>query len=136
MGLLLVVDDDETVRESVAAILDSGGHQIILARDGQEAMQKYRARADQIDLVLMDVIMPKLDGIAAARAIRAAHPSARIILMSGCLEQVPPEADAFLPKPFRSRELFEAVQRVLAAPRRAPEAGRNPLPSEPVQDPG
>jgi len=114
MGLLLIVDDDDLVRESVAAILANLGHDTLQAKDGLEAVQVFAARHREIHLVIMDVVMPNMDGIAATRAIMDAHPSAKIILMSGHSDQtIPPEAAAFLSKPFRSRTLGETVERIL-----------------------
>lgn len=116
MCLLLVVDDDDLVRESVAAILASFGHDIIRASDGLEALTVYTAKHPSIDLIIMDIVMPKMDGIAAARAIKEIYPSARIILMSGHSDQCcPAEADAFLPKPFPSKTLYDTVEQVLRA---------------------
>jgi len=111
--LLLVVDDDEILRESVAAILSTLGHEIIHARDGLEALLIYKARHDKIHLVLMDIVMPKMDGITAAKAIKDAHPFAKIILMSGNPDKTSAQADAFLSKPFRSKDLFAIVQQTL-----------------------
>lgn len=114
MCLMLVVDDDDLLRESVAAILASLGHEIIFARDGLDALTVYNEKYHEIQIVFMDIVMPKMDGIAAARAIKDVHPSAKVILMSGYADQIcPAEADAFLPKPFKSKTLFEAVDRLL-----------------------
>jgi CheY-like chemotaxis protein len=89
------------------------GHQVVLAVDGLEALRECKARRGKIDLILMDVMMPDMDGLTAAKAIREAHPRSKIILMSGYTDQVPLEADAFLHKPFRCRDLLEVVQRLL-----------------------
>ena len=114
MCLMLVVDDNDFVRECVAAILASLGHKIIYAVDGLEALTIYKAMYPMIRLVIMDIAMPKMDGIAATRAIKEAYPNAKVILMSGYADQLcPAEADAFLPKPFRSKTLCEIVEQVL-----------------------
>ena len=114
MCLMLVVDDDELVRVSVAAILATMGHDIIFARDGLDAVAIYKIKHHEINLVLMDIIMPKMDGIAATRAIKNAHPTAKVILMSGYTDHISPiEADAFLPKPFRSKTLCHMVEQIL-----------------------
>ena len=112
--MMLVVDDDDLVREAVAAILASLGHEVIHARDGLEALTVYNAKYLEINLVIMDIVMPNMDGIAATRAIKDVHPSAKIILMSGYADQLcPAEADAFLPKPFMCRTFCETVEQVL-----------------------
>lgn len=115
MGTLLVVDDDEMMRECLTAILAASGHEIVSARDGVEALLIYKERRDEISLIIMDVMMPRMDGLAATKVIKAADPSAKVILMSGHSEQDPGEvqADAFIPKPFMGKDLLELVQKVL-----------------------
>lgn len=115
MCLLLVVDDDDALREAMAAILAALGHDVLHARDGLEALHIHKAKHDQIHLILMDIKMPKMDGIAATKVIKETYPSAKIILMSGNPEHVPVEADAFLSKPFRSKDLFQIVHQTLEA---------------------
>jgi len=70
MCCLLVVDDDETLRESLAAIPSAFGHNILHARNSLEAFSVYKAIHDKIHLVLMDIMMPRMDGIAAAKDIK------------------------------------------------------------------
>jgi CheY-like chemotaxis protein len=112
--LVLVVDDDDLVRESLAALLRLLGHDIIQAKDGLEATTIYLSKHDKIHLVIMDIVMPKMDGIAATKAIKKEHPSARIILMSGLSDQLPPvDVNAFLCKPFRYKDLCETVEEIL-----------------------
>jgi CheY-like chemotaxis protein len=115
MCQLLVVDDDEMVRESASALLAMLGHQIIQAKNGLEAVIIYLAKHDRIQLIVMDVTMPKMDGITATRAIKKEFPSAKVILMSGHSDQlIPEEADSFLLKPFNYKDLREKVEQVLA----------------------
>jgi CheY-like chemotaxis protein len=114
MCQMLVVDDDETVRESVSALLTLLGHEIIQARDGLEAVIIYLSKYDKINLVIMDIVMPNMDGITATKEMKKEHPSAKIILMSGQSDKIiPEEADAILLKPFRYKELCETVEQVL-----------------------
>ena len=90
MCLLLVVDDDDLVRESLAALLSLLGHDIIQARDGLEAAIIYLSKHDKIHLIIMDTVMPKMDGIAATKVIKKDHPSAKVILMTGKSDQLLP----------------------------------------------
>ena len=114
MCLLLVVDDDELVRESVSAILASLGHDILQAGDGLEALVLYNAKHDKIHLIIMDIMMPIMDGIVSIKAIKEKHPFAKVILMSGHSEEkIPKEADAFLSKPFKSKALCDIVDKIL-----------------------
>lgn len=115
MCLLMVVDDDEIIREMVKTILTSAGHDILLACNGQEALSIFSNKHDKIHLVIMDITMPVMNGIAASIAMRAVDPAAKIILISGYSDRVPDEAkpNAFLAKPFGDKALCELVRRVL-----------------------
>ena len=67
---ILVVDDEESMRELAGDILGSCGANIHYASDGQEAIDKYKSHQNEIDLILLDIIMPKLDGINAFKKLR------------------------------------------------------------------
>ena len=94
MGKLLVVDDDEMVRVFVTAILATLGYDIVEAKDGLEALLVYQAMRSEISLIIMDIMMPRMDGIAATKVIKATDPSTKVILMSGHSEHDPAEAKA------------------------------------------
>jgi len=113
MGRLLVVDDDHILLESMAAILASLGYDIIKARDGLEAVRLYKEKHAKINLIVMDVKMPGMDGISATIAIKEINPSIKVVMTSGLTDQIPSCADAFLTKPFRSKDLLETVQSLL-----------------------
>lgn len=115
MGKLLVVDDEEMLRVGVTAILGALGHSVIEAKDGLEAYEIYQKLRGEISLIIMDIAMPRLNGIDATSLIKAIDPSVKIILMSGYSKGLPSEAkaDAFIPKPFKAKELHEVVQLVL-----------------------
>ena len=122
---VLVVDDEEMVRHSVARILEKFGYEAVVAADGAAAVAAVecvagRSDARPIDLVLMDVTMPAMDGPTAARELRAKGLEAPIVLMSGYAEEelvnrgVMRHADGFLKKPFEVTELLDAVRTRLA----------------------
>jgi len=119
---ILVVDDEEVVREVAADMLRALGFPVLLAEDGPEAIDVYRARADEIGLVLLDVQMPTLSGTEVARRLLADHPDARILLMSGHAEALV-KADfgdggataGFLQKPYTLESLGRAVAGALNA---------------------
>ena len=125
MGKCLVADDDELMRACVASMLSDMGHDVVLAEDGLEALLTYHAMRGEICLAVMDVLMPRMDGVAAAQVMKAADPSFKVILMSG---QAPPaaQADAFIAKPFSRQAFVATVERVLGpavpADRELPEA--------------
>ena len=116
---LLVVDDEESVREVISDILESAGYRVLLAADGREALDLYGAHAREIDGVLLDMTMPRMNGQECFRVLHRDHPGARVLLMSGYTEQ-----DAvgrfdsaglvgFVQKPFAARTLLEILERTL-----------------------
>ncbi|MFH2093016.1 MAG: ATP-binding protein [Pseudomonadota bacterium] len=80
---ILVAEDNQDVRELIREVLTEAGYQVILSTDGQEAVQQFLIHAKRIDLVVMDVIMPKLNGKQASEKIIAINPDVKILYMSG-----------------------------------------------------
>jgi len=115
LGTILLVDDEALVRKGAAAMLNAGDYEVVEAVDGLDAVAKYQARPGAFRLVVMDISMPKLNGLLAARKIRELDPGARIIFISGSRLTAPPEAEAdgFLTKPLRGKDLVNCVNRVL-----------------------
>jgi CheY-like chemotaxis protein len=113
MASILVIDDDEGLRDSLGMMLRHAGHAVALAADGQSGLAL--AAASAFDLVITDLRMPGMDGAAAVRALRALPRPPRIMVMTGgAVSSAPPAgADAGLAKPFRPRELYAAIDRVL-----------------------
>lgn len=87
MARILLADDDGMVRELVARVLLSGGHEVHVAQDGQEALALVEA-GTPVDILVTDVNMPGLDGIALAKKVASVRPGLRILLMSGFPEQL------------------------------------------------
>lgn len=114
---VMVVDDEEMVREAISGILTASGYNVIQAKDGLDGLLKYQASRDRIFLVIIDINMPMMDGAMLSHVIKGADPSTKIILISGRVEQPPPDArsDAFLLKPFLSKDLLALIQQMLAA---------------------
>src|SRR5437879_3910551 len=97
MAMILVVDDDESVRELVVKIVRASGHEALAARNGLEAVAIFRSDPDSIDLVITDLKMP---GYEATRRIQETRPRAAIICVSGYSELECPKGTMFLSKPF------------------------------------
>ncbi|HUD62384.1 MAG TPA: response regulator [Acetobacteraceae bacterium] len=108
----MVVDDDELVRESVVAMLEELCDRVYQASDGLEGLQVLADHPD-ISLIVTDIAMPRLDGVAFANRARRLHPQLKVLFLSGL--QHPPGKEEFLPKPFMRRALLSAVQHMLAA---------------------
>ena len=116
---VLVVDDDDSVREVVVDMLRRLGFQVLTATDGAEGIDVFRRNVDRISLVLLDMAMPRVNGEEAFRAIRNLKSDARVILCSGYSEQettarVAGEGLAgFLQKPYVLSTLRDAIREVL-----------------------
>jgi CheY-like chemotaxis protein len=115
---ILIVDDDPDMRLYLRGCLRGLGGAagtVIDAADGDEALR--RVRAGGVDLLVTDVVLPRMDGLQLHRAIRgdAAHVHLPILLISGAPEGAPPPgpADAFLAKPFNAGELLAAVRHLM-----------------------
>jgi two-component system, cell cycle sensor histidine kinase and response regulator CckA len=80
---VLFVDDEELVRTVAASMLETLGYKVILARDGQEAVDVFRARQDEIDLVILDMAMPRMGGRECFLELRKIRPDVRAILSTG-----------------------------------------------------
>ena len=87
MARILLADDDGTVRELFQRVLASGGHEVRIAQDGQEALG-HADTGGVFDILVTDVHMPGIDGIALAKALSAKQPGLKILLMSGFPEQL------------------------------------------------
>jgi PAS domain S-box-containing protein len=118
---LLVVDDEEIVRRVATRLLESLGFRAFAARDGAEAVELVRRAQPAFDAILMDLTMPKLDGVAAFNEIRRLRPDVPVLLMSGYNEQEAITRFAgqglagFVQKPFGADQLREKLVGVLRA---------------------
>jgi two-component system cell cycle sensor histidine kinase/response regulator CckA len=127
-GHILIVDDDPRIRDLTVRLLAHEGLETLTATDGADAIERLDALAPHIGLVLLDLTMPKLDGIETARMLRRSLPNIPIILMSGFSEQESTARMAGLPlvrflnKPFKRQELMQAIRASLADQQKAEQA--------------
>lgn len=123
-GMILVADDEDDVREVVCAMLQSFGYRVIEARNGVEAVELFRERFREIDLVMLDLMMPRMTGDRVFAEMRRISPGVRAILASGYDESgrvreiVASGFGGFLQKPFRRRELGRKIEEILGDPGR------------------
>jgi PAS domain S-box-containing protein len=120
---ILLVEDERAVRKFICTVLRRCGYTVLEADSGKSAIETLATHAHAIDLLLTDVVMPEMGGRDLALRVRAQHPAARVLFMSGytkdvILRQRISEAEeAFLHKPFTSTLLADTVGRVLKADR-------------------
>src|SRR5688500_7194640 len=117
--LILVVDDEESIREITRGTLETFGYKVLTASDGTEALALYADRKNEIAVVLTDMVMPFMDGPATIRALQRMNPNIRIIAASG-FATGQHGADAslegiriFLNKPYTAEKMLRALAEVL-----------------------
>jgi len=121
-GTVLVVDDEQMVRRSVGRLLRTLGFDVILAEGGKRALELYRASADKIACVLLDIMMPEMDGIETYAQLKTIDPDLRVIFSSGRPDErrldslLEAEATGFIAKPYESAKLIRALDQLLDPP--------------------
>jgi PAS domain S-box-containing protein len=123
---VLLVDDEATLRTLGATILQRYGYEVLLAEDGRQAVEVYQRDRDHIDLVILDLTMPRLSGRDAFREMRALDPNVRVLFASGYSAESLSETDndqmlGFVSKPYRPEELAGLVRSALDRSRLADE---------------
>lgn len=114
--LILIVDDETTIQEVTKTTLENYNYRTIVANDGLEALTIYQERQQEIKLIIMDMMMPNLDGVKAIRSLQEINPQVNIIATSGLManEKLALEANvkAFLGKPYSNQQLFKAITEI------------------------
>jgi len=117
---LLVVDDESGVRAITTSLLERTGYRVLSSVDGRDAVELFHTRLEQIGMVLLDLMMPQLNGEETLRTLRAIRPDLPAVIMSGYDEQeltkrfTGLEPIGFLQKPFSAQALYDCVERALA----------------------
>jgi PAS domain S-box-containing protein len=126
-GTILVVDDEENVRSFAGCALEAAGFRVLLADDGLQGIEMFRAHQHEIQAVVLDLTMPRMDGWEVAERLQSLRSDVPILLMSGFSDQKRPapyekvRLAGFLPKPFRPHDLIAQVGQI--AQRSGPSAG-------------
>ena len=122
LGRVLVVDDDDVIRQLITVNLELEGFEVATAVDGQDCLDKVKAVAP--DVITLDIMMPRLDGWEAASRLRADPETSgiKVVLLSARAQEADLErgsrigVDAYLTKPFDPDELIEVVRRLAGLP--------------------
>ncbi len=118
---VLIADDEPMVRSMCQSLLGSWGYSTLLAADGEEAVTLFRAHADEIACVVLDLTMPRLDGLGALKALQQLKPGVRVVLASGYSQS---EAMArfdsggetvFIQKPYQAQSLHDILDKMTTA---------------------
>lgn len=124
--LILLVDDEDTVRQTVVRTLETGGYRVVAAANGAEALALLDVHAADVRLVLTDMMMPVLNGAALLAALRRRATHVPVVTMTGVFDRdtgtLMADVSATLTKPFTPRELLRTIGRVLRGESDAPVA--------------
>ncbi len=118
-GNIMLVDDETVVREATARMLEDLGYKVLECRDGEEAVDLFRAISHDVDAVVLDMVMPRLAGPEAFEAMRAIKPDVKILLASGfsingaASGLLKAGAAGFLQKPYQIEELSQKLHDIL-----------------------
>jgi CheY-like chemotaxis protein len=119
MGRILIADDESKILELMKDVLEGQGHQIVGVSDGETALRWVQS--DHFDVVLIDVMMPRMDGYHLAAAVRSLENPPKIVIVTardfhGDKDAILASgADAFLPKPFSTKDLIDVVKNLIAS---------------------
>jgi CheY-like chemotaxis protein len=116
---ILLVDDEEALRDLGIRILEGAGHKVFTAQSGEDALELYLTRGHQLDLVIMDLGMPGMGGVEALKAIMGINPRAKVLVASGYAAEdqvrgaLAEGAAGYVAKPFTKAELLANIKLVL-----------------------
>lgn len=121
MATILVIDDDQEVRDFLVAVLERAGHEVTTAGNGRDGVAQFREHPVQV--VITDIIMPEKDGIETILDLRREHPDLKVIAISGGGRTTPENylhsarllgADRAMRKPFKNEEILRAIEELSA----------------------
>ena len=119
-GTVLVIDDEASLRDVARSMLETFGLTVLTANDGVEGVARFREQCDTISLVLLDLTMPKMDGIRCLAALHEIRPDLPVILSSGYSEEeirarfTDDQPTAFLQKPYTPAQLQRLIEQLIA----------------------
>ena len=117
--IILVVDDEEFIRDLVVQVLGESGYTVITAPDGESGLKLYGEQQAQIDLVILDLIMPGMGGRRCLGELLKVDPQARVLIASGyaldgpTIEAIRAGARGHISKPYDIEEILRVIREVL-----------------------
>jgi two-component system, cell cycle sensor histidine kinase and response regulator CckA len=117
--VILLVDDDLNILSLGQEILECLGFQVLIAADGNKALEIYQAQKPEIDLIVLDYLLPRMDGYEILLQLRRINPQAKVIMASGFFEHAEMEklrqagAAGLIHKPFRAIQLEGQIKQAL-----------------------
>ena len=128
-GTILIVDDERDILETGAEILESMGYKVLSARGGKDAVRLFQANHSGIDMVILDIVMPDMNGNVVFEKIREKNPHVKILISSGytsdskASEIMKKGANGFIQKPFTAEDLSQKIAQIIKS------QGRNSIPT-------
>jgi two-component system, cell cycle sensor histidine kinase and response regulator CckA len=127
--LVVLVEDEELIRRLLVRVLESAEYEVLVAANGEQALGLMEDRADELALLLTDLVMPGMSGLELSRAARELQPDLPVLCMSGYSEQTLRDRGgdgdeiAFIEKPFAPGELTDRIAALLRAAAERPGVG-------------
>jgi CheY-like chemotaxis protein len=121
-GSVLLVDDEELVLGVSKELLEVMGYHVLAAKDGKEAVEIYRKNQDDIDIVVLDMVMPGMGGGEVFDCLKGINPNVRVLLASGfavngeATQILERGCNGFIQKPFNMNELSEEIEQIMNMP--------------------
>lgn len=118
---VLLVDDDDSILDVNREILETLGYKVLIAQSGEQALGIYESHHEKIDLIILDFVMPGMDGEETFTALKAINPELRVLIISGysvherVRDLLAKGCRGFLQKPFRMSDLASKVREIIKA---------------------
>ncbi|MDR1806093.1 MAG: response regulator transcription factor [Clostridium sp.] len=118
MKRVLVMEDEAAIREFIVINLERGGYEVIQAADGKQALEAYERLKGELDIAVLDIMVPEIDGIEVCKRLRAKSPKLGIIMLTAKTQEMDKlnglmnGADDYITKPFSPSELNARVDAI------------------------
>lgn len=118
-GSILIVDDDRAVRALIRVLLENAGYTVLEVASGEEAIETVAGQPGEIDLVILDLVMPTMTGETCLARLKEMTPEIRVLVTTGysvndeTYQEISPKIEGIIPKPIRPPLLLTLVGRIL-----------------------